>query len=217
MKPERLKTAVTYLAGWGIAVFFVTLLSFIFSFLGTIFCAAVAGMMLGATRQARVLALPTSLIFPGVIFALLRGMKSDLPSNQVVELAAACFGAFWVIFGIAAVIVACERKGVDAPGGTKAARRTPAAKMTPVLVNASRVADPTQLEGRWLEEAAGTTLQASTKVLEIRRGRLELSQIGKDGRERLLVRGQVKLDPFDSVHGWKQNGEWNGAADWVVI
>ena len=205
MNPQRLKIAVTYLAGWGLAVFFVTLLSFIFSFLGTIFCAAVAGMMLGATRQARVLAIPTSVIFPGVIFALLRGMKSDLPLGQVTELAGACFAAFWLIFGLAVGLVACERKGVATPPGASANRRASAIARTPGVINPSMRADLRDLDGRWLEEAVAAKLQASKKVLEIKRGQLELNQVERDGRARLLVRGEVRLDP------------WEGVAEWVMI
>jgi hypothetical protein len=205
MNPKRLKIAVTYLAGWGLAVFFVTLLSFIFSFLGTIFCAAVAGMMLGTTRQARVLALPTSVIFPGVVFALLRGMKSDLPLVQVTEVAAACFGAFWLVFGLAVGLVACERKGAATPPGARANRRAGTVAVTPGVINASVRGDLRQLDGRWLEEAAAAKLQESKRVLEIKRGQLELNQVERDGRARLLVRGEVRLDP------------WEGVTEWVMI
>ena len=204
MNPQRLKIAVTYLAGWGLAVFFVSLLSFIFSFLGTIFCAAIAGMMLGTTRQARVLALPTSLIFPGVIFALLRGMKSDLSPSQVTELAAVCFGAFWLIFGLAVGLVACERKGGPTPAGVSANRRPGTIAKTSNVTNASTGDGLGQLDGRWLE-AAVSRLQASKRVLEIKRGQLELNQVERDGRARLLARGEVRLDP------------WEGAAEWVMI
>jgi hypothetical protein len=205
MNPQRLKIAVTYLAGWGLTVFFVALLSFIFSFLGTIFCAAVAGMMLGATRQARVLAVPISVIFPCVIFALLRGMKSDLSLGQVTELAAGCFAAFWLIFGMAVGLVACERKGAVIPPGASANHRTGVVARTPSVMNPPTRTDLRQLDGRWLEVAAAAKLQASKRVLEIKRGQLELNQVERDGRARLLVRGEVRLDP------------WEGAAEWVMI
>jgi hypothetical protein len=205
MNPQRLKIAVTYLAGWGLAVFFVGLLSFIFSFLGTIFCAAVAGMMLGTTRQARSLAVPTSVIFPAVIFALLRGLKSDLPLGQVTELAVVCFGAFWLIFGLAVGLVACERKGAATPAGVSAERRPVTATKASSLTNAPIRDGLEQLDGRWLEEAVTSRLQASKKVLEIKRGQLELNQVERDGRVRLLFKGEVRLDP------------WEDAAEWVMI
>ena len=205
MNPQRLKFAATYLAGWGLAVFFVSLLSFIFSFLGTIFCAAVAGMMLGTTRQARSLAVPTSVIFPAVIFALLRGLKSDLPLGQVTELAVVCFGAFWLIFGLAVGLVACERKGTITPSEASAKRRPVMAAKTSSLANAPIRDGLEQLDGRWLEEATASRLQASKKVIEIKRGQLQLNQVERDGRARLLVRGEVRLD------------SWEGAAEWVMI
>jgi hypothetical protein len=204
MNLQRLKISITYLAGWAMAVFFVTLLSFIFSFLGTIFCAAIAGMMLGATRQARVLAIPTSIIFPAVIFALLRGMKSDLPLGKVTELAVACFGAFWLIFGLATALVACERKASATPSRVSRIRKTRA----PSCITASSP-PPTeaalgQLDGRWLEDNGASRLQVPKKVLEIKRGQLKLNQVEQDGHSRLLVRGEVTLESWD-------------AADWVMI
>jgi hypothetical protein len=205
MNPQRLKIAVTYMAGWGLAVFFITLLSFIFSFLGTIFCAAVAGMMLGATRQARVLAIPISVIFPCVIFALLRGMKSDLSLGQVTELALGCFAAFWLIFCLAVGLVACERKGAAIAPRAGTNRRGGTIARTSGVINLPVRADLRQLDGKWLEEAAAAKLQASKRVLEIKRGQLELNQVERDGQVHLLVKGEVKLEP------------WDIAAEWVMI
>jgi hypothetical protein len=132
-------------------------------------------------------------------------MKSDLSSGQVTELAAVCFGAFWLIFGLAVGLAACERKGGATPAGVGAKRRPATIAKASSLANTPIRDGLEQLDGRWLEEAAASRLQASKKVLEIKRGQLELNQVERDGRAQLLLRGEVRPDP------------WGGAAEWVMI
>ncbi len=196
MNSRPLMTAAKCFGGWSLAVFFVTLLSFIFSFLGTIFCAVLAGMMLGATRQARVLALPTSVIFPGVIFALLRGTKADLTSGQEVGLAVACFGAFWLTFGVAAALASSERKGAESRVSGTVIASVKASTQPAGTVPRAAGSSLADLQGRWLEEVP-STVPAARKVLEIKRGQLELSLVGGDGQPRLLAKGEVRLDRLD--------------------
>ena len=92
-----LKTAAQYAGGLAIATFFVVLLSFVFSFLGTLFCAALAGLMLGALRTHKWQSILISLLFPLVIFTLLKGMKTELQERQI--------------------LLVCERGGWELPRG----------------------------------------------------------------------------------------------------
>ena len=214
MNSQPLKTAVKCFGGWSLAAFFVTLLSFIFSFLGTIMCAVLAGMMLGATRQARLFALPTSVIFPGVIFTLLRSTKTDLSSGQVTGLAVVCFGAFWLTFLVAVALVSCERRapalvGRGATPTAGSGKRAPAAPGPPVPSGLAH------LQGRWLCEGAALALEAPRKVLEISRYRLELTLVGGDGRASLLAKGRVLLEAPNKSPGWREPGE-DGASDYLV-
>ena len=50
MSSVPIKAALKHAAAWGIVVGFVSLLTIIFSFLGTLFCAALGGMMMGASK-----------------------------------------------------------------------------------------------------------------------------------------------------------------------
>jgi len=111
-----------------IAAFFVALLSFIFSFLGNIFCAALAGMMLGALRTHKWQSIPVSLLFPFVLLVLLRGMKAELDARQIVVLSLASFSAFWLTYGAAAMLFFAERKGHPSAGGRSRGRSAPAAR-----------------------------------------------------------------------------------------
>jgi hypothetical protein len=118
-----LKGALQHLGGFAVAAFFVFLLSFTFSFLGTIFCAAVGGMMLGAVRGYRWQSIPVSLLFPGVILVLLKGMRTELGDRQVLLVALACFGIFWLTYGVAAALFVVEGRG-KAPSARPAGKET---------------------------------------------------------------------------------------------
>src|ERR1035438_8644004 len=61
MNSMPLKSAVQNVGLCSVLVFFVVLLTLVFSFLGTIICAALAGMMMGATRPSRWLSVPTAM------------------------------------------------------------------------------------------------------------------------------------------------------------
>src|SRR5260370_35897434 len=98
MSLRPIKTAVQYLLGAAAIALFVSLLTFIFSFLGTIFCAALAGMMLGAFKNLRWQSVPFSFLFPAVIVTVLRVSKAELAANQVLVLALSAFGAFWLTY-----------------------------------------------------------------------------------------------------------------------
>src|SRR5271157_4800368 len=105
MSAKTLRTVCGHIGGWCAITFFVLLLTFIFSFLGTIFCAVLAGMMLGAMKPHRWYSVPISLLFPVAICLVLRAMKADLPERQINLLSLLCLGAFWLAFFLTAALV----------------------------------------------------------------------------------------------------------------
>ena len=72
MSFQPIKTGLKYFSAWSLVALFVALLTIVFSFLGTLFCAALGGMMMGATRASLKMSLPFSLLCPGLLLAILR-------------------------------------------------------------------------------------------------------------------------------------------------
>ena len=108
--PGSLKTATRYVAGWMTVILFAGLLTFIFSFLGAFFCAALAGMMLGSFRLPRGQTITLSFTFPVVLFGVLRSSGSELLMKQVLLLAVLCLATFWVTYWIVRAVVSYEHK-----------------------------------------------------------------------------------------------------------
>ena len=72
MNATAIRTAGRYLGAWGAIVVGVILLSVIFTFLGTLTCAVLVGMMMGAVKGARWFSVLVSFIFPAVILGMVR-------------------------------------------------------------------------------------------------------------------------------------------------
>ena len=199
-----LKAAAQYVGGLLIATLFVVLLSFTFSFLGTIFCAALAGMMLGALRTHKWHCLPLSLLFPLVIVLVLRGMKSELSERQILAVALACFFVFWFTYVVAAALFFYERKGPPAPSHTiPAGSVSPAPPPGESPANTSpaprvAVGEPSgclsleMLQGNWSREAAAHP-EWPRKRLTIQNDKLILSSVDAGGEIRILASTQLKL------------------------
>jgi hypothetical protein len=201
-----LKAAARYVGGLVTAAFFVVLLSFTFSFLGTIFCAALGGMMLGALRTHKWQALPVSLLFPLVIFILLKGMKTELAGRQVLLVSFACFSVFWLTYGVAATLFLFERKGQPQAGCPTPNRSVPAAR--PEAERAARTAatpgagKPKQngrlslemLQGTWSREASAHA-QFPNRRMSIQKERLTLFIVDSSGQDRFLAQAQVEFCP----------------------
>ena len=67
-------------------------------------------MMMGAVKGARWFSVSVSLVFPGVVFGMVRGARVELTPQQVILLAALCFGVFWVTYLVSALVFFCEQK-----------------------------------------------------------------------------------------------------------
>src|SRR6266496_926693 len=115
--------------GLGFAlVLAVALVTLLFSFLGTIACAALVGMMAGATRQWRWQIILVSLVFPGVIAGFMHFTKTNLTSQQNTVLPLVCFGAFWLTYLLTCALAYFEKR--ESPAVESAGR--PAARMETV-------------------------------------------------------------------------------------
>ena len=202
IKASPIKAAAQYAAGLVVAAFFVGLLSFTFSFLGTIFCATLAGMMLGALRTHKWQSIPVSLLFPLVIFILFKGMKTELSGRQVLLVAIACFSIFWVTYAVAAALFFFERKGQPAAGvPSQVQSATVAGSGSLAESSSARGAEGPKsnghlsldmLEGAWSLE--GTTAAGSqNRRISINKGELTLSVCDSSSQARVLARARVQV------------------------
>src|SRR5437660_3801527 len=102
MSFQPIKTAFKYASAWSMVAAFVALLTIIFSFLGTLFCTALAGMMMGTTKASPKLSIPFSVLCPGILLAILRVQKSELAQRQITFLVIISLVAFWAIYLVSA-------------------------------------------------------------------------------------------------------------------
>lgn len=192
MNAAPLKVAARYLGRWSAIVFFVVLLTLIFSFLGTIICAVLAGMMFGATKHVRWQAMLISLVFPAAIFGLLRAGRAPLLERQVVLLSLLCFGAFWLTYAVATAVIYFERSSTDSrtASGQKVAGLT---AISDVQVGAPRLTIR-ELEGTWSCPLGGHNGEARTKELEIQTRALVLRVRDGHGCVSTLGTADVKFE-----------------------
>lgn len=170
MSALPVKKALQYAIGGVVLAFFVVLLTLIFSFLGTIICAALAGMMLGAAKLQKWKVVALSLVFPSVIFGVLRTQGADLPQGKVLMLSGLCLSTFWVIFAVVALLINFERKSqASAKAATRIKRQ-----VTPGAANGNGHLSLKALEGKWLLDAGRFSGPGRRKILEIRREHLSL-------------------------------------------
>jgi hypothetical protein len=181
------KKTIQYVAGGAMLAFFVVLLTLIFSFLGTIICAALAGMMLGAAKLHRWKVVAISLVFPTVIFVVLRAQGADLPERQVLMLSGLCLGTFWLIHAVVAMLIHFERK--PHPSAAKGPRTR---HQVPGVATGNGHFSLQALQGKWLLESSRFSAPGRRKVLEIREEHLSL-RIPKTTGE-VLFEATVRLN-----------------------
>jgi hypothetical protein len=183
------------------------LLSLVFNFLGTILCASLTGMMMGASKRSRWPALPVSGIFPTVIFILLRATRTEMPDSQVWIVSLLCFGTFWLLYGATVLVVVYERAQKAAaispepqPGGHGGHARLD--KCPARLPASANEAQPQTLEGlclgllqgKWSCVANGHPGACQNKVMLIEQEHLALSFDDPQGRGTLLLKGAVRVE-----------------------
>jgi hypothetical protein len=96
----------------------VSLLTLLFSFLGTIACAALFGMMIGANRSRPEFwkTALISLVFPSVLLVFVRGWKSDVTPHGAAVLCLICFVCFWLTYVLSWGMVLLEGTSTTASG-----------------------------------------------------------------------------------------------------
>jgi hypothetical protein len=207
MNAAAIRTAGRYLGGWSAIVLIVVLLSLLFTFLGTITCAVLVGMMLGAFKGARWFRVFVSLVFPGVIFGMVRGAKVELTQEQVVLLAALCFGAFWATYLVGAYVFFSEQKDrksseLSAPTrqGAATASAGQVAKMGCAAATAPVQGEATarercleQLQGSWVFEGAMGAELPGRKVIQIQESKLQLKVSDAAGHTTLVATADLAL------------------------
>ena len=183
MNSEPVKLAFKHLCLWLVLAGVVLLLTLLFNFFGTLSSAALTGVMLGAIKHRRWLTLPVSLVFPGVVFALMYLSKVELEGQKRIVVPALCFGIFWMTYLVTCVMAVSE--------GKEASSRPQAATAPAKSIEKLRL---DQLQGRWICESTDRNSRIKKKVIEITDGRLALSEFDADGQERLHVEGGVRLE-----------------------
>jgi hypothetical protein len=225
-----MKNAGRYLGAWGAIVLSVVLLSFLFTFLGTITCAVLIGMMMGAFKGARWFSVAVSLVFPGVVFGMVRGARVELATQQVVLLAVLCFVVFWATYFASAVLFFCEQKGkrsarpqAPTPELKTLANDTPVAATgfgpATELIGATVPSPETcleQLQGKWVREAPSAGEPLWRRVIQITENKLDLKAMDASGRMTLLASGDLTLQRLRSSQALAIPQEASEPADFII-
>ncbi|HEY5910358.1 MAG TPA: hypothetical protein VJA21_07115 [Verrucomicrobiae bacterium] len=211
----RPKVIGGYIAGWVLVIFFVLLLTLIFNFVGTIICAALAGMMLGAARLRAWQSLALSAVFPGVISTFLLVTKAELPATQIVLLSLICFGIFWLIY---VAVWALVRQEASQPAGSSARPATgsarpgrerglalmrqaaPGSVPLPGQTAETVLADSTELtlevlQGDWFARNSNPAPSDGQKAIVISKNTLVLSLTDANGRVCSRSKAYLRLCP----------------------
>ncbi len=203
----RVKAVIGYAVGWTVIIFFVVLLTLIFSFVGTLICAALAGMMMGAARLPRWQSLTMSLVFPAVISTVLRVSRAELAGRQIVFLSVLCFVVFWAIYSAVYLLVGQEQsqRAADArrttggqctrvarPGGLRTSEEAGATRCSSRGDAALTLED---LEGKWLQQGSWRGNGAANRELEIADRTLVLRVLDARGQVRFKAKADVQLEP----------------------
>ena|SRR5436190_11623553 len=201
----RPKAVAGYIIGWGIVIGFVVLLTMIFSFLGTIICAAVAGMMVGAARLPRWPSAGVSLICPGVIVAVLRLSRAELDDRQIIFLALLCFALYWLFYLGLFKLVSTEQVQCNADARSKAKTSLICSDgnhsgAIPCQAGTATLAHPAEpavltleaVQGTWIERVSRRYAQRP-RILIIKEQTLVLSQVSDRGTMQTLGSGVFKV------------------------
>lgn len=181
MSSRLFRRAATYAGLWGGVTFFAVLLTMVFSFLGTVICSVLAGMMMGATKPSRWLSIPISLLFPAILAGVLHFTKAELLPRQIVLISLLCFGSFWGLYAGAAWVMACESKQPPADQATLASTQKVAPDAKGSSAPPQRLVSLIELQGKWLceDQLNGNPRK---RLLEIKENKLSLSAIDSNGR-----------------------------------
>jgi hypothetical protein len=210
MSFQPIKTALRYASAWSLVTAFMALLTIIFSFLGALFCAALGGMMMGATKASARLSVFYSLLCPGVLFGVMRSQKTELAQRQILVLVFICLAAFWAIYLLSVALMAQEQKVATSNGNPAPAE----APELPSAVTGLKHLSPGEpgplgpggaaitsldllseaLEGHWCGEVCDQDGRPQKRILEIKDGALILSTLDAEGQLCCCAQGRLKLE-----------------------
>lgn len=194
---------------WGLLILVVALSTLLFNILGTISTSVLAGMIMAAYRRWKWQAIPVSLVFPLVGFVLALVSKGGLDSRQCVAMVGVCFGAFWVVYFPALLLMRMEEDHTTpvGSGASKSAaeqgkgealapeegqRAIPPGKNAAVVNAESTPAFSLHdLQGTWICEAGE---QCCKRRMEITEGKFAVDVMNSAGSVRLLVQGDIRLE-----------------------
>jgi len=201
MKLLAMRTAGKFLGAWIAIVSFVGLVSLTFTVIGTLACAVLVGMMMGAFKGGKWFSVLVSLVFPAVIFVMTRSHGAGLTTHQIHVLEGVCFAAFWVVYLVSTFLFFSEqkdRKSSAALAHTAQAKPTAedglaASSETLGAAGSQESVCLEQLQGNWVCEAPNAGNSPVRKVLEIKEAHLELRAVDVTGQMTLLAQGEVTL------------------------
>ncbi len=212
----RPKAFVGYAVGWLLTISFVVLFTLIFNFVGTLICAALAGMMMGAARLGWWQSFTVSLLFPAVVSLFFEVSKAELRAGQVGLIALLCFSLFWIIyFGLRALTPqeSSAPKRVHV-AGVISRKQAGADTRTSGVLPKSPAVNLALLQGEWLSGTQSNGSKAQ-KRLQINKDTLVVSLTDEFGRVRRME-GQLKMCSH-CAFGIRTAVEWScGAPEFEV-
>jgi hypothetical protein len=199
-----------------VLVFIVVLLSVIFSFLGTLTCSVLIGMMMGSARGSRWWAVPVSLLFAAVTLAMFLFPEPSVPVQKAISLSLLCFASFWATYLVTYGVIALEGRGNPAPDRAQdenlraapvpASNRIPgdqrASETTSGIGHSAVDADLEALQGKWVAQPDTAAGRESAEAIDINRDRFRFERIDSHGRVALAWEGTVRcesLGPFKAM------------------
>jgi hypothetical protein len=174
-----------------VVVVAVSVLTLLFSFLGTITSGAVFGMMFGPLKQSKWQVSVVSCVFPLVSLAF----SQLVTLERSLVLAALCFGVFWASYLLTRTALYFESSQL-ASSAPAVAHRSEGDQQGTTGASETRAEpayDPSleELQGRWARQGASRDSPSSVEAIEIAGDRLLMTVCGADGKLRTVWGGHV--------------------------
>jgi len=181
------------IAAGGMLVGVTVLLTVLFSILGNLSCAVVAGLIFGSSRRWQWHVLLVSLVFPAVVLALSHYSKVELATAKVYQVAMLTGLAFWVVFGLTLSLHFLERREGTSPSDAPPAAGEAGSAVVPAAVRAPGL-NVALLQGIWTCEETGPDGRTQCKTLRIEDGKFTLGVTRSARREQVVAHGTLRMD-----------------------
>jgi hypothetical protein len=183
-----------------VVVLVVALLTLLFSFLGTITCAALIGMMLAAMKQPKGQMLLVALVFPAVSYAFSRLSGAELPLEKRLFLALLCLGVFGMSYLLTCGVLLLEKKVPERPDPEVRLPSQCGATEPCGVGQKSRENpwdEPGDLQGKWKRSWQPVNGETLVQVLEFKGNRFSLTVFENDGSIRMVCEGRFEVQELD--------------------